>query len=277
MQQRSLGQRIWRLFSPMAVKMCVAFIVEVMVLTLYMLPHMSEMTATLQNQEEYFQNVLNLEMELISKYGTQITAVAALATIPILTGMFLRDRRGEECRQKAPLWKYIMIIGISIPFALGANNILLLSNLAEVSEAFQEAAEVLYNPSLEVQIICLGVIIPIMEELIFRGLIYKRLCEESSAKRAMFYSALFFGLYHGNMIQMLYGFLSGLLFVYLYDKFNSIKAPMAAHMVMNIFVCIVTEMRGFNWIFEQPLRMGIITVACAAVASSMFVLIREKV
>lgn len=182
MQQRSFGRRIWRLFSPIVVKTCVAFIIEVIILTLYLMPHMSEIAATFQNQEEYFQKVVGLELELVSKYGTQMTAVAALATIPILAWMFMRDRRGEERVQKAPLWKYIMVIGISLPFALGLNNILLLSNLAEISEAFQEATEVLYSPSLSVQIVCLGIIIPIMEEFIFRGLIFKRLCEESSCK-----------------------------------------------------------------------------------------------
>lgn len=277
MQQKSFGRRIWRLFSPIAVKIGVAFIVEVIILTLYLMPHMPEIVETLQNQEEYFQKVTELEIELISKYGVQITAILALVTIPILIWMFLRDRKGEERVQKAPFWKYIMVIGVSIPFALGLNNILLLSNLPKVSEAFQESAEVLYTPSLAVQIVCLGIIVPVMEELIFRGLIFKRLCEESPVKRSIVYSALFFGLYHENMVQIVYGFLSGLLLAYLYEKFNSLKAPMAAHITMNIVVCISTETGGFNWMFAQPMRMGVITVVCAAAASTMFVLIREKV
>ena len=66
--------------------------------------------------------------------------------------------------KKAPLSKYFLIAGISIPFAVGFNNILTLSNLAEYSIAYQETAEALYTPSFLVQIVCLGLIVPITEE-----------------------------------------------------------------------------------------------------------------
>ena len=75
---------------------------------------------------------------------------------------------GVTPQKKAAFEKYILIVGISIPVALGVNNLLLLSNLSEVSEGYKQASEMLYTPSLPVQIICLGIVIPIMEELIFK-------------------------------------------------------------------------------------------------------------
>ena len=86
-------------------------------------------------------------------------------------------RKWSYTAKKAAFGKYILIVGISIPVALGVNNLLLLSNLSEVSEGYKQASEMLYTPSLPVQIICLGIVIPIMEELIFRGLLFKRLRE----------------------------------------------------------------------------------------------------
>ena len=47
------------------------------------------------------------------------------------------------------------------------------------------------------------------------------------------------------------------------------------HMTMNILACVVTELSGFAWMLDQPMRMGIITVLCALVASGMFVLIKD--
>lgn len=284
MQQRSFGRQIWRIFGPLIIKGIVAFCVELVVMTIYMMPRMPEMLASIKTQEEYVQKVTELAAE-ISKYTVEISALSALAVIPILAWMYRKDRKQEkllaqeagQTEKKIPLWNYILAAGISIPFAVGLNNILTLSDLAELSEAYQEAAKTLYTPSFVVQILCIGIIIPIMEELIFRGMVYKRIRVETSMMPALLYSSVFFGLYHGNMVQMIYGGLAGALLAYLYEKFGSLKAPVLAHMLMNITACVLTEVDGINWMFADPLRMGIITVACAAAASTMFVLIREKV
>lgn len=287
MQRRSFGKQLWRMIGPLIIKGCVAFVVEIILMSIYLTPQIPEIMGKIKTWDDYVQKSMELSVEFFAKYATQVSAIAALLTIPVLMWMFLRDRKLEKIRteaqglsisvKKAPLWKYIMIVGISIPFALGLNNILLLSNLAEVSEAYQEAAKTLYMPSFPIQIICLGIIIPIMEELIFRGLIFKRMSEDISVKRSIIYSALFFGLYHGNAVQIIYGTLCGLMLAYLYEKYHSLKAPVLAHITMNIVACVMTELDGFNWIFAQPIRMGVITVACAAAASSMFVLVKEKV
>ncbi len=279
MQQRSPGQRIWRLIGPIIVKMAVAFVVEAIAILLYAMFVRPETFQTATSQEELMQKTLELT-DGILKYATEISALAALCTIPILAWMFQKDRKAEkeneiEQPEKASLWKYILIVGISIPAALGVNNLLLLSNISEMSESYKQVSEMLHTPSLPVQIICLGIIIPIMEELIFRGLIFKRLRENIPMLPAVIYSALFFGLYHGNLVQIIYGTVCGLLLGYVYEKFGSLKAPILMHMIMNILACIVTEVNGFTWILEQPMRMGIITVLCAVMASGMFVQIKE--
>lgn len=286
MQQRSFGKQIWRIFGPLIVKGGIALLIQTIVMSIYLMPHMAELTENVRSQSEYYERVMELQTELL-QYSTEITALTALAAIPILFLMFQRDRKREQLRaeqqgtafaeKRVPAWKYLLVVGVSIPFAIGLNNILMLSNITELSRTYQESAQILYAPPFPIQIICVGIIIPIMEELIFRGLIYKRVREDAPMKYAMIYSAAFFGLYHGNLVQIIYGTLSGLLLAYLYEKFDSLAAPLLAHMAMNVVVCMVTEIGGFNWLFQQPMRMGLITVVCAAVASSMFVLVREKV
>ena len=150
-----------------------------------------------------------------------------------------------------------------------------LSNLAEYSVAYQETAEALYTPTLWVQLLCLGIIVPITEEYVFRGLIYKRIRRSASVMRAIISSAIFFGLYHGNSVQMIYGTLCGILLAYLCEKYGSMKAPIFAHMLMNIASCILTDVDAFTWMFVKPIRMAVITIACAAVASTVFLFIRD--
>ena len=53
------------------------------------------------------------------------------------------------------------------------------------------------------------------------------------------------------------------------------KAPMCAHISSNILSVLLTEMNAMEWMSREPVRMGVITVVCASVASTMYVLIQR--
>jgi len=271
---------MWEIFSPLILRSVIAYVVQFIIIGIYTFQHMAEyVTGDTVSQEQITEMSMEITMEMY-QYITEITALTALATIPFIFWLMRKDRQKEQLagiveNKKAPFGKYVLIVGMSIPFALGVNNILLLSNLAEYSAAYQETAEILYTPSLPVQLVCLGVIVPILEEMLFRGVIYRRMRINTTVMRAILNSALLFGLYHGNMVQFLYGFVCGLLLAYLYEKYGSIWAPIMAHMCMNIVSCLLTEADVFTWMFSQKIRLAVITIGCAALASTMFVLIRQ--
>ena len=279
MQKRSLGKQLWELFSPLLLYMVVATVVEFIIFFVYYAMRIPAMIDTIQTMDDFMEIYYDMLVEVL-QYGSEITALAAACTLPFLVWMTRKDAKKEAAagivpNKKAPLLKYILIAGICIPFSLGLNNLILLSDLAAYSESYQETAEILYSPSFPVQILCVGIIIPILEEYIFRGLIFKRIRRYASAIYAIILSAVFFGLYHGNLVQIIYGTLCGLLLAWLYEKYGSIKAPILAHMLMNIVACVLTEVDAFTWMFSKVMRMGMITVACAAIASTMFLLIQR--
>lgn len=270
---------MWEIFSPILVHLGVTFLVEMALIMGYYMRALPELIVAMESEEALMEFVLEMA-DKVYNYVVEITAIASIVALPILIWMKSRDAKKEKAagivpNKKAPLSKYFLVAGISIPFAVGLNNILTLSNLAEYSTSYQETAEALYTPALWVQILCLGIIVPITEEYVFRGLIYKRIRRNTSAIRAIISSAIFFGLYHGNSVQMIYGSLCGLLLAYLYEKYGSMKAPVFAHMLMNIVACVLTDLDGFTWMFVKPMRMAVITIVCAAVASTMFLFIRD--
>ena len=61
----------------------------------------------------------------------------------------------------------------------------------------------------------------------------------------------------------------------MYEKYGSIKAPIFAHIMMNLVSVFATEYQLMSWMAAEYVRIGAITVVCAAVASSMFVLIQR--
>lgn len=280
MQQRSIGRQIWDIIGPIVVNYAVTFLVQMIIVGIYYVKHIEEIAVLSGTQDEVMQQAAEIIYGVLD-YSVEIAGFSALFSIPVLLWMMKRDKQKEQLanimvNQKAPLSKYAFIFGISIPFSLGLNNLILFLNLAQYSEAYQEAAESFYEPSLVIQILCLGIVSPIVEELIFRGLIFKRLRRGSmSVKQAIVLSGLMFGFYHGNLVQTVYGSLAGILLAYLYEKYGSIKAPILAHICMNIVAIILTEAEVFVWMFQNILRMGIITVMCAAIASTMFLFIQK--
>lgn len=79
-----------------------------------------------------------------------------------------------------------------------------------------------------------GILAPISEELLFRGLIQRTLLPYGR-KFAIFCSAFAFGLFHGNLYQSPYAFLVGLILGYVASEY-SIAWAMVLHMVNNLVI-----------------------------------------
>ena len=73
---------------------------------------------------------------------------------------------------------------------------------------------------------------PIMEEIIFRGLVLRQL-EPYGKGFAVVMSAFTFGIFHGNIVQIPYAFLVGLVMGYVAIEYNIVWA-MVLHMINNL-------------------------------------------
>lgn len=280
MYQKNLGKQIWEILSPIIIYNVALMVVEMIFIGIQYVNNLDRIAVLSGTPEEVRTGVIEILSEVL-EYSVEMMGIAAFCSIPIFLYMMKRDRLREgtemlRVNQKAPVSKYILIAGLCIPFALGLNNLMIMLNIAAYSSAYQEAVEVFYGARLIVQIVTLGILTPIAEELIFRGLIYNRMkLVMKSPKGAIIFSGLLFGFYHGNLVQTIYGCLCGFLLAYLYEKYGSIKAPVLGHICMNMVSLILTEANVFVWMFENVVRMGIITVVCAALASSVFLFVQK--
>lgn len=136
---------------------------------------------------------------------------------------------------------------IGILFFLGASAALAVNILFAITgftgsvASYEEVAEQQFVFPLWAGIVLYGVISPVAEEIVFRGIVYNRLHRNYSRNIALIYSAILFGLYHGNAVQGLYGFLLGLLIAVLYEKYGSFLVPVILHGAANIAVYVVTS------------------------------------
>lgn len=277
------GKRMWQLWGPILIKWGIGIGVSMIamgVLTFIYVSIHSDVAMEAMQSEAQMMGLYDKILELYLSFSTLIEGVAAAFSIPVMWYLFHQDRVREKANgvipnKKAPIWQYAAGILMALALSLALNNLIAIGNLSDVSEAYQETINAFYSASLPVQIICLAILVPISEELVFRGLLFKRLRERAPYMQAALYSAIVFGLMHMNLVQMLYGFVLGMMLAYLYEKYGSVKAPIAAHMAMNLLSVLATKFKLMDWMLEDPMRIGIVTVVCAAVASTMFVLVQR--
>lgn len=293
-RRNSYGSQLWYIWGPIVVKLIIGIIVSgvtgAAIGSAYLLKHYGISVQSIDNeklmqqflniyQRDYTQIMQAVTMEAY-KLSAYVEGVAALITIPILLLMFRKDRLREKTvgftpNKKAPLWKYAAVALLSAALCVGVNNLLIIGNITTISEEYQSVMQGFYSAPLPVQALSLGILVPICEELVFRGLVYQRLRMRSGFVMAALNSALIFSLLHGNVVQMIYAFLLGVVYAYMYEKYGSVKAPIMAHMVANLISVFATYYKCFEWMAKVPMRMGIITIACGTIASSMYVWMRE--
>lgn len=235
---------LWRLIYPVIIYFAVAFIVQFAAVRVIASAAVANGTITAAGKSTAeLQEELN---SLINRYSLHLTALTNVVLIPIyillLRGDEKKRRNSLGIRYTAPgikrLW-VVFVLGMSA--AVSVNVIVSLSQIARFSPKYQQVSEVIYSGGLFMEIVSAVIAAPILEELFFRGMIYKRLRDMINVKAAVVISALFFGAFHGNLVQFVYAFIIGLMLAYVYEKFKTIWAPVIFHVGANLISVLITE------------------------------------
>ena len=163
------------------------------------------------------------------------------------TTVMKEERRGKagSVAGKQSRKETIYSIGILVLCAISGGILnLLWSGILQrfrIQEYFSNAVqEQLFAGQAAVQLFGLGILVPLAEELIFRGLIYTRIRQRIQAGAAIFFSALLFALFHGNVIQMVFAFPLALVLAWLYERSGWFACPLAFHMGANLTAIVLS-------------------------------------
>lgn len=90
-------------------------------------------------------------------------------------------------------------------------------------------------------IISTGILGPILEEIMFRELIYNYLKKEDK-RQARIFTTVLFALSHTGIINILYASILGIILIYLKDKYKSINEPISFHIGVNMMAILFTNL-----------------------------------
>lgn len=168
-------------------------------------------------------------------------AVRAIFTLVFLIAFFAIRRKNiakELDLKKIPAAK-------SLAAALGALFVIFTVNMSmgflpsESVEEFTEASQNLYAYSLWQAFLTNAFLVPVLEEVIFRGVLFSRLQKVMPNVVVALITSVLFGLMHGQIIWILFAFTVGLLLSYVRIKTGSIQPTIMMHVLINSYAVIV--------------------------------------
>lgn len=187
----------------------------------------------------------NAAYEMLNKNVVLISGIASVISIPIFYRMLNKEwmKRPYRLQTLKPVYKkYIYValvaIGLTVAFNLGVNAF----EFFRYDVDYARIARGIYSEPLYLQVLVIGFLMPISEELMFRGLVFERISNYGSETAGAVLTSLLFGLYHGTMIQLVYAFVFSLLMIFAYKRCGSFIAPMIFHIISNLSSLVMNQL-----------------------------------
>jgi len=150
-----------------------------------------------------------------------------------IVGTFTTAKKEQEEKGKKIRHGIVLVI-TAISASLALNLLFSLLSVAELSEKYGQAVQNQNAVEPFVGIFLYGFFSPLAEEMLFRGLVYNRMRQYFPQKLSLVFSALFFGLYHANLVQGMFGFILGIVIAWYYERYGKWYVPVVFHGLINL-------------------------------------------
>ncbi|WP_138420874.1 CPBP family intramembrane glutamic endopeptidase [Aquibacillus sediminis] len=182
--------------------------------------------------------VLNVDPFTASVSWNVISFVAAL----LVTMYLLRDEIRQVCKRGATkisnvlLWSFL---GIFLAYFAQIGSIIIETFVLGIKPGSQNTFDIMnIARAAPIFILIISIIAPVLEEVIFRKIIFGSIYKRSNFIIAGLASALIFGLVHNDNPHILTYTAMGLVFAFLYVHTKRIIVPIIAHAAINTYAVI---------------------------------------
>ena len=130
---------------------------------------------------------------------------------------------------KIPVVLYPLLIALTLSLAVTLDPI---TSIIPMPEFVQELFAMLATKDIYT-LLMVCIVGPVLEELLFRGIILDGFLNRYKPGKAIFWSAFLFGLFHLNPWQFIPGFIIGILLAWIYMKTRSLLPVILIHVLNN--------------------------------------------
>lgn len=264
MKKESFVLKIWNVLWPLFI-----YIIAQNVITIFGMLILMIVNSLLHADEAGMVGVNAITdgaMEMFGQYAILFVLISAVICIPIYYWMYKKDsEKTGKIKRNIPmeLKDYFAIIVCGATIAIATNSIISITPLPQIFTGYETTNEIIFGGGIILQILSAGIFGCIVEEMSLRGITYLRMKQYWGKKRAIFLSALVFGIYHFNVVQAVYAFVLGLFFAWVYERYDSLWAPIIAHMSANLCVILLGSSTVVTHLLEN--MVGYCLMTCISI------------
>jgi phosphoglycolate phosphatase-like HAD superfamily hydrolase/membrane protease YdiL (CAAX protease family) len=227
----STAGQIWRLIYPFLIHYGATLLATIALYLVYLIQ-----AGGLQETASAGQRLINSTL--------YVTLIGDLTAAIILYLFYRKDqmhrKEGFSGTGKAFVWAppviWFSVIILAIATGQFLNDLINGLHLNDLFTGYSEVSEQAFSGQpVGFMILVVGIIGPICEELMFRGIVFHRLKDWVKPQTAIAISALLFGIYHGNVVQFFYATCMGVMLAIIYDKTGTLWISIVAHIAANLW------------------------------------------
>jgi len=199
----------------------------------------------------------------VAKYGMAITLISQIISLFILYFIYKKDERlypkvSKKCNATAIIYGglFVMSVGILSGYLMDLINYLFPS----FGSSYEELENMLVSGGFVTVFLSTCILAPIVEEIMFRGLILNNLLSKRNVWYSIILSALLFGLIHMNLLQGTNAFILGIALAIVFVKTRNIYACMLGHFLNN-FISIIGSYTNFPSITYDIINIVILIIS----------------
>lgn len=219
---------IWEIIKPLVIYYVTYNAAQILLLFLY-----SMMIGRSGNGLQEYLLVHAQEMtELVNSISG---IIGVLPLIPML------KKELAVCEHTVNCTSVFLTVILAASASVGFNILMTITGFVQISAAYQSVADRQFGLAFGAGLILFGLISPVTEEIVFRGLIFNRMRCGYPAAAAILASGVLFGVFHGNLVQGVYGGCMGILIAYAYERMHSFVIPCLFHVTANVIVYTLSQ------------------------------------
>jgi len=262
--KRTPFQRIWKMFFPyLLFYVTLEFLRQAVGI---LLMYLSEKNEALYHFMLVAEDTTD-ETWALSGNGSAVIQLAAFIGVFVVLytigsgKKYLKKAKEDALSRTFSAAEWAAWLGLIGVLAIGLNMLFVAIGWISINPAYLEAASKMYAVSIPLGILLYGVVSPIVEEVLFRGMVFAEAKTFMKPFTAVLISSGLFGLYHGNTVQLFYSFLIGMVLAQAYRYSGRFLLPVVMHGAVNTLVFLATNFALFRENTVQLVLGIVLTIA----------------
>lgn len=198
-----------------------------------------------------------------------LQGIASIVILGVFIPLYMGFKKTYDIKtSELNLRKALYVIPLAFGVCIVGNIILMYMPIPDDNGVTKQVFEVADKYGIGVSLFMVAVLIPAVEEFIFRGFMYDTAFLLKGHIFAIVFTSILFGVIHFNITQGIYAVFAGAFLGYVRYKFGSVSYNMLMHLIMN--ACSIMFMPAISLLTGIRDKIFIVLICSVLIAMSIY-------